>query len=400
MKKNRIQLLCRILKTDIVYESSDGMLTAFFDILSQSPLIQSDSLRRILREGCEMQEAPFVHLDEHNCYFAAIKTSEGFLYMGPMCHQELKGRALSLMYNSYGIKENRYNPLPVFTLPQIRDMVNLTGLTVNEGSAEDEELIQISHIIADDETRIKQEQVNFILHEEEENDYAAYRHSFREEQMLMQAIREGRPEDAVRLAENMDHDSGRLSKNYMHHRKNLAIIGIALCSRAAIDGGLPPESAYQISGYYIEKCDATENAANMLLYRNKAIMELAGYIRNQHESPSASNYSERCKDYIRKHYREKIYLQDIADSLGLSPTYLSRRFSKDTGECVQDYINRIRVYHASNLLLYSDRTLSEIAFYVGFPNQSYFGKIFKKFKNMSPKAYQDRYRSSEYTAKE
>jgi hypothetical protein len=39
MKKNRIQLLCRILKTDIVYESSDGMLTAFFDILSQSPLI-------------------------------------------------------------------------------------------------------------------------------------------------------------------------------------------------------------------------------------------------------------------------------------------------------------------------------------------------------------------------
>ena len=214
--------------------------------------------------------------------------------------------------------------------------------------------------------------------------------------MLMQAVREGRPEDAVRLAENMDRDSGRLSKNYMHHRKNLAIIGIALCSRAAIEGGLPPENAYQISGYYIGKCDATENAANMLLYRNKAIMEMAGYIRDQRTNPSASNYSERCKDYIRKHYREKIYLQDIADSLGLSPTYLSRRFSKDTGECVQDYINRIRVYHASNLLLYSDRTLSEIAFYVGFPNQSYFGKIFKKFRNMSPKAYQDRYRSAEY----
>ena len=201
---------------------------------------------------------------------------------------------------------------------------------------------------------------------------------------------------AVRLAENMDRDSGRLSKNYIHHRKNLAIIGIALCSRAAIEGGLPPENAYQISGYYIGKCDATENAANMLLYRNKAIMEMAGYIRDQRTNPSASNYSERCKDYIRKHYREKIYLQDIADSLGLSPTYLSRRFSKDTGECVQDYINRIRVYHASNLLLYSDRTLSEIAFYVGFPNQSYFGKIFKKFRNMSPKAYQDRYRSTEY----
>lgn len=396
MKTNRIQILCRILKTDLVYEASDGTLTAFFDILSQSPLMQSDGLRRILREGCEMQTAPFIHFDEYNCYFAGIKTNEGHLYMGPMCHHELKGRALSLMYKSYGIEDDRYNPLPTFTLPQIRDMVNLTGMIIDDSSAKDEELIQISHIIADNENRTRQEQVSFILHEEEENDYAAYRHSFKEEQMLMQAVREGRPEDAVRLAENMDRDSGRLSKNYMHHRKNLAIIGIALCSRAAIEGGLPPENAYQISGYYIGKCDATENAANMLLYRNKAIMEMAGYIRDQRTNPSASNYSERCKDYIRKHYREKIYLQDIADSLGLSPTYLSRRFSKDTGECVQDYINRIRVYHASNLLLYSDRTLSEIAFYVGFPNQSYFGKIFKKFRNMSPKAYQDRYRSTEY----
>ena len=55
MKTNRIQILCRILKTDLVYEASDGTLTAFFDILSQSPLFQSDGLRRILREGCEMQ---------------------------------------------------------------------------------------------------------------------------------------------------------------------------------------------------------------------------------------------------------------------------------------------------------------------------------------------------------
>ena len=117
----------------------------------------------------------------------------------------------------------------------------------------------------------------------------------------------------------MDRDSGRLSKNYIHHRKNLAIIGIALCSRAAIEGGLPPENAYQISGYYIGKCDATENAANMLLYRNKAIMEMAGYIRDQRTSPSASNYSERCKDYIRKHYRERYTCRTLQTAWDSAP---------------------------------------------------------------------------------
>ena len=203
MKTNRIQILCRILKTDLVYEASDGTLTAFFDILSQSPLMQSDGLRRILREGCEMQKAPFIHFDEYNCYFAGIKTSEGHLYMGPMCHHELKG-----------------------------------GMIIDDSSAKDEELIQISHIIADNENRTRQEQVSFILHEEEENDYAAYRHSFKEEQMLMQAVREGRPEDAVRLAENMDRDSGRLSKNYMHHRKNLAILALQIGSKVASSRGI------------------------------------------------------------------------------------------------------------------------------------------------------------------
>jgi YesN/AraC family two-component response regulator len=157
---------------------------------------------------------------------------------------------------------------------------------------------------------------------------------------------------------------------------------------------MPPKDAYRVSGYYIQKCEEAHDASFILKYRNQALLEMAAYVRDN--TAHTSGYVNQCEDYIRKHYREKIYLQDIADSLGLSPTYLSRRFSKDTGECVQDYINRIRVYHASNLLLYSDRTLSEIAFYVGFPNQSYFGKIFKKFRNMSPKAYQDRYRSAEY----
>ena len=194
----------------------------------------------------------------------------------------------------------------------------------------------------------------------------------------------------------MDRDVGQLSKDYLRHRRNLAIIGIALCSRAAIEGGMSPEAAYRVSGYYIGKVDASENAAGMLLYRNQAITDMAGHVGEKRSRPASSNYVERSKDYVRKHYREKIYLDDIAESLGLSPTYLARLFSRETGECLQDYINSVRVYHATNLLLYSDRSLPEIAQYVGFPNQSYFGKIFKKLKNMSPKAYRDRYRSAEY----
>ncbi len=131
----------------------------------------------------------------------------------------------------------------------------------------------------------------------------------------------------------------------------------------------------------------------MLHYRNRAIEEMAGRVKEVQTKPRGSGYVERCRDYIRKHYREKIYLEDIAEFLGLSPSYLSRLFKKEAGICLQDAINEERVYRAGNHLLYSDYSLTEIAHYVGFPNQSYMGKIFKKYKKMTPMAYRDTFQS-------
>ena len=66
----------------------------------------------------------------------------------------------------------------------------------------------------------------------------------------------------------MDMDAGRFSDEALGHWKNLAIIGITLCSRAAIDAGVSPASAYRINGYYINKCDEALDPAHMLHYRN------------------------------------------------------------------------------------------------------------------------------------
>ena len=112
--------------------------------------------------------------------------------------------------------------------------------------------------------------------------------------------------------------------------------------------------------------------------------------------PRSSNYVEQSRDYVRKHYREKIYLEDVAEALKISPTYLSRLFKRETGQNFQDYINEVRVDRAANLLKYSEMSLSEISQYVNFPNQSYFGKIFKKYKNITPRAYRDFNKPAEF----
>ena len=317
--------------------------------------------------------------------------------MGPMCSERLSASKRRQMYSFYGIEYEEARLLPCFTLPEIRNMILLTNSALKNGNLENEELMQLNQLISLSERGIRTDQVQFVLKEEAENDDASYRHSYHEEQLLMQAIREGRTEDAIRLAESMDRDSGRLSRTEVSHRRNLAIIGISLCARAAIDGGISPEEGYRLSGYYIQKCDSSQDPAHLLHYRNRAIEELTVRVKQKLEKPRTSSHVERAKDYVRKHYREKIYLDDIADSIGISPTHLSKLFKKETGQCLQDYINEERVFRAANLLMYSELSLMEIAEYVHFPSQSYFGKIFKQFKGVSPRIFRDQYRAREIT---
>ena len=397
MAENHIRMLCSVIKVDLVYEAPDGSLVAFFDSVQDSPLMQSVPLRDMLRTGIAGQKAPYLNKEKNCVFFAALHAGEGYLYMGPMCSEKRSAMKRRQLYESYGIDASSARSLPSFSLSEIRNMILLTNSALKNGNLENEELMHLNQIISVGEKNFYTEQVSFVLKEEAENDDIAFRHSYYEERLLMQAIREGRTEDAIRLAENMDRDTGRLSAVEFAHWRNLAIIGISLCTRAAIEGGISPEEGYRLSGYYIQKCDTTQDPAHLLHYRNRAIEELTVRVRQHLEKPRGSGHVERCKDYVRKHYREKIYLEDVAEALGISPTYLSKLFKKETGQCLQDYINEERVFRAANLLIYSRLSLPEIAEYVHFPNQSYFGKIFKQVKHMTPKEYRDRYTPTEVT---
>ena len=371
MHENKIQLLGAVIKVNLVYEAQGGMLTSFYGVDAESPLMQSETLRSVLREGIRNQDIPFMYRAEHKCYYAALHAGDGILFMGPMCHEKLRRIELRQMYREFGVGGEDLPELPAFTLPEMRNMVLLTNLILENDTPENEELLHLNQLITGGVESEKADQTKFLLKEEEENDADALRHSYREEQTLMQAVREGRAKDAVRIAEQLDLDSGRLSEVGVRHRRNLGIIGISLCARAAIEGGLAPETAYRISGYYIQKCDAAQTETYLLQLRNSAIEDLTERVSEKLSKPRVSNYIEQSRDYVRKHYREKIYLEDVAEALCISPTYLSRLFKRETGQNFQDYINEVRVDRAANLLKYSEMSLSEISQYVNFPNQSY-----------------------------
>lgn len=392
MQEEMIRIMCRIANVQMVRETKEGKLTAYFEDTENSPLIFSEELRKTIREHSSSEGDVYFERD-FGCYYVLFKDGEDLLFLGPLAHDRLSVVRLRQMYYFYGIDIRDPLPLKTFTIPEIRDLVILmNGILHGEY---DPNTVQILHVPAQDSFHQKN---SFRMAEEAQDNENVYRHSYQEEQALMDAVREGKGKEAVALCETMDRDAGRLSKSDLTHRRYIAIIGITMCSRAAIQGGISPGTAYRLSGYYIQKCDEAVDAQSLYHLRNKAVLELTERVDEENRRRKSSNYVARIKNYVKLHYREKIMLDELSEEIGLNPTYVSRLFKKETGIRLQDYINMVRIERAEQLLAYTDLSLPSIADYVHFPNQSYFGKIFKEIHGISPKVWRDRFRTDELSS--
>lgn len=357
-----------------------------------NPLYHSKELRELLISGAKKQEIPFLFQDSFGVIFGSMRCKKETFLIGPMCIRMLDRVELHRFYRKYKVDETLEKRLKKFTLSEILDIVEALANELLQVEYSDTELLYENHLAKDIKDEDKQEKIVFDL---KEGDEELYHHTYIEERKLLDSIREGRAEDALTYSRNMDADLGKLSAKELNHWKNAAIVAITLCTRAAIDGGISPSIAYKISDFYIQKSDGCTDIAQTIKYRDHAVEELTNQVQRK-MSRKTSSYVERCKEYVEKHYKEKLYLTDIAEQLGLSETYLSRLFKQETGEQLQNYIVDVRLERAANLLKYSDESISNIAEYVNFPSQSYMGKLFREKFQLSPKKYRERYAPREY----
>ncbi len=94
--------------------------------------------------------------------------------------------------------------------------------------------------------------------------------------------------------------------------------------------------------------------------------------------------------YIDDHYMNyDISLSTVAEAVGLSPSYLSMLFKKETGQNFSCYLTDVRVRRAKELLCCTSKMVYEVAYDVGFRDYRYFSQIFKKNTGMTPRQYQN-----------
>lgn len=357
-----------------------------------NPLYRNESFRLSLTVHADEQKEPVLISDDFHMFSICVKWKSSYYMMGPLSTRVMSRTERHRFYHFYGIDEKWEKDLNYRTLMEVLQIAGIFTKLITGQEYTDQQFIDANyHAVS--RVRERQEQIWFDMKSEDED---LYRHTYQEERRILDAVKEGNVKEAVRLSKAMDVNIGRLGESEIDHWRNLSIVAVTLCARAAIEGGMMPAAAYRLSGFYINKSTACKDITQILIYRNHAIEELTKRVHERKEKRHTSSYTEQCKDYVYGHYREKIYLDDIADTLGISGSYLSRLFRKETGSSLQDFINDVRVEKAANLLIYSEETLSGIAEYVNFPSQSYFGKVFKQKMQMSPKLYRELHKPTEF----
>lgn len=225
----------------------------------------------------------------------------------------------------------------------------------------------------------------FLAHEE------GIRHpSYDSELNFYEMVSDGRIEELNKKTDYADVDTkarGRLSEDPIRNLKYHVIVTIVMISRFCIEKGMDERISYGLSDYYIRKIDEGRTDAELKQLHKEVIFDYAERMQKLKRSGGYSIHCIRAMDYIQTHLHEAIRLKDVASYVKLEPTYLSRLYKQETGDGISDYITKEKIKVAKSMLEYSDYSCTEIAEYLAYSSDSYFGKIFRRETMQTPREY-------------
>ncbi|HZG85429.1 helix-turn-helix domain-containing protein [Paenibacillus sp.] len=210
------------------------------------------------------------------------------------------------------------------------------------------------------------------------------------ERIMIGHIRNGNKTALLEMLNSFsEEEAGVLSKrSRLRSQKNLSYCAITLATRAAMEGGLDAETAYSLSDLYIQHIEELRESKHVELALHDAMLEFAERVAASRRR-NVSRAVAACLNYISNHLYEPLTLEKLAAAAGLHANYLSQLFKMETGMPISLYIQKERVEEAKKLLALTDEPISRICARLGFADQTYFTKVFKRHAGATPKQYRD-----------
>lgn len=136
----------------------------------------------------------------------------------------------------------------------------------------------------------------------------------------------------------------------------------------------------------LKQINISKRTLNGLIYPLCDMLELA-YSKLHTVINIEETLPEKVGKYLKQHRNQNITSKDICEHFNCNRSYMSTTFNKHFGKSIREYLTELRLSDAKSLLKYSDLSVTEIAFSIGYTDANYFSNLFKKTFDISPIEY-------------
>ena len=208
------------------------------------------------------------------------------------------------------------------------------------------------------------------------------------ERQLQEHIRTGDKEAAQELLnELLVHIYSHAGNDYDRIKSRVREL-LVLMSRAAIDGGADVDEIFNLCYRYEREVDTFGNVEALNRWIGAILHKFISFVFDFNDIKH-QNVIFKTTAYIKEHLTDKLSLDQAAEQVYLSKSYFCRIIKDELGCTFTEYVNRLRIERSKTLLRGTGMPIAEIACAVGFDDQSYFTRIFKKQTDMAPGKYRE-----------
>jgi len=227
---------------------------------------------------------------------------------------------------------------------------------------------------------------DMIIYQNQNNriDNQKFNLDIKREKLLLKYIEKKDSTALKNELENLFNDIARIKPGLSVLKMTLISL-INIINSSIKDKGLNGENIFEEKGNPYQKLEKLNSLAEF----KEWIITI--YINLVEELKGKNNYSNLINQtllYIDKNYDQDLTLGQVASEIGVSYSYLSRKFKEECGQGFSDYLNQLRIKKAKKMITAGNRNIKEIVNQVGFNNYNYFFKVFKDFEGITPSEYE------------
>jgi YesN/AraC family two-component response regulator len=227
---------------------------------------------------------------------------------------------------------------------------------------------------------------DYVQHLKKSGTKSDSHYSIEKEKELINLVRLGDKSECQKIIVEM------ISSMYCHIDIDLKTIKtrileiLVLLSRTVLENNSDTDTILELNNKYIWGIAELKNINDLIKYINDFFEDFFEFNSSYSNIKHIDAIYQSIR-YINSNYMNTLTLDDVAKNVHLSPSYISRIFTDELNMTFKNYLNKTRIDKSKELLLEDNINIADVSYLVGFNDQSYFSKVFKKLTGSTPKNF-------------